>query len=232
MDKEKNLVSVVVTTHNRAEYLEQALDSLMGQDYEPLEIVVVDDGSTDHTREVAAQYADRVSYVFQANRGVGAAYNTGLKQSKGALVSFLDSDDLWTPNRLKKQVSYLKAHPETAIVTGMVKNFFDEGFPEEEKSKFGYMDTLLQGHVVSAMLVRREVFDTVDPFDESLKVGSMMDLLIRVKESGVKIDLLPDLVLMRRVHEGNNNRQTADSFLWRAKILKSHIDRRRDAANK
>lgn len=113
---EPGLVSVVIPTYNRAHLLGPCIESVLAQTYRPIEIVVVDDGSTDETPALAASFPPEVRYVRQANRGVAGARNTGLAHARGEFVAFLDSDDRWLPFKLALQVAFLKAWPEVGMV--------------------------------------------------------------------------------------------------------------------
>ena len=110
-------VSVIVPTYNRATYIARAVNSILSQTYRDFEVIVVDDGSTDHTRQVLAAYGDRVRYVFQDNAGPGAARNHGIRLSTGQYLAFLDSDDMWMPAFLEKTVGALDAHPSVDVAT-------------------------------------------------------------------------------------------------------------------
>ena len=106
-------VSVVVPAYNYARYLPKAIDSALGQTHPPLEVIVVDDGSTDDTPRVLAAYADRIRVIRQANQGAGAARNAGIAAARGEYVAFLDSDDLWHPRKLELQLARFASDPET-----------------------------------------------------------------------------------------------------------------------
>jgi glycosyltransferase involved in cell wall biosynthesis len=119
------LVSVVVPTYNCAQYLPEAVDSVLGQSYERRELIVVDDGSIDDTRVVLGRYGDRLRYLFQKNRGIGGARARGLEEARGELVAFLDADDVWMPHKLEHQVEALTRHPECAFVFADAVDFGD-----------------------------------------------------------------------------------------------------------
>ena len=118
------LVSVVIPAYNRAAYLAQAIDSVLAQTYTPLEIIVVDDGSTDDTAQLAASYLPRIQLIRQANAGAAAARNSGIAQSHGELIALLDSDDRWLPDKLARQVP-LFADQRVGLVHGGIRSFRD-----------------------------------------------------------------------------------------------------------
>lgn len=109
-------VSVIIPTYNRVSYIRRAIDSVLSQTYRDFEVIVVDDGSSDSTKDVVAGYGAAVRYVFQQNQGPGAARNHGIRVAAGAYLAFLDSDDAWLPNFLEKTVSALEEHPEVDVV--------------------------------------------------------------------------------------------------------------------
>jgi len=116
MSSENAMVSVVIPTYNRAPYVTMAIESALAQSYQDYEIIVVDDGSTDGTRDVLEPYRDRIRYMYQDNKGVSAARNTGIQESRGEWIAFLDSDDEWLPNKLEIQIGYVKSYPEICLV--------------------------------------------------------------------------------------------------------------------
>jgi len=109
-------VSVIIPAYNGAAFLPEAIDSVLAQDYEPLEILVVDDGSTDDTHDVLRPYAPRIRYFYQENRGPSAARNLGIERARGDLIAFLDADDRWLPGKLAAQVAALGTQSAAALV--------------------------------------------------------------------------------------------------------------------
>lgn len=124
------LVSVVVPTYNRGHVVAQTLDSVLAQTYPHLEVIVVDDGSTDDTERAVAPYRDRIVYLRQENQGLAAARNAGMDRSTGELVAWLDSDDLWNPEKVAVQVAFMLRHPECAVIAGDFSAFDDAGMFE------------------------------------------------------------------------------------------------------
>src|SRR5262245_64311987 len=123
------LVSCIVPVHNGERYLAQAIQSIIGQTYSSLEIIIADDGSTDGTRDVAAGFGGRIQYLHQLNSGAASARNLGLRGANGEFVAFLDADDLWLPEKLERQMKCFMARPELGYCVTYVQNFWD---PEME----------------------------------------------------------------------------------------------------
>jgi glycosyltransferase involved in cell wall biosynthesis len=115
-EADRPLVSVVVTFYNQAEFVAPSLDGVLAQTYRPFEVIVVDDGSTDHTRQACAAYGDHITVIHQENAGPSPARNAGLRRARGPLVSFLDGDDIWEPEKLEVQVELARGHPESGLV--------------------------------------------------------------------------------------------------------------------
>src|SRR3989338_7627565 len=109
-------VSVIIPTYNSAKYLKEAITSVICQTYSNIEIIVIDDGSTDNMKEVVASFGDRIHYRYQENCGAAAARNHGLKLTQGNYIAFLDADDVWKPEKIQKHVNYLYSHPDIAMV--------------------------------------------------------------------------------------------------------------------
>jgi glycosyltransferase involved in cell wall biosynthesis len=124
------LVSVVVPSYNRASLIGETLDSVLAQTHPNLEIIVVDDGSTDDTEAAVAPYRSRITYIKQKNQGLAAARNTGLQHSTGEYVAWLDSDDLWNPDKVALQVAVLQSRADIALVASDFSAFDDQGFFE------------------------------------------------------------------------------------------------------
>lgn len=196
MTEARPLVSVVIAAYNAEAHLAEALESVAAQDYEPIETVVVDDGSTDRTREVVASFP-AVRYLFQENRGPAAARNAALAASAGELVAVLDSDDLMAAGRICRQAEHLLAHPELGAVLGR-QEWLDapEWLPRD--TVFGDPNGIPVG---GAAMFRRTVLDDLGGYDATFRRGEDTDLLIRMRERGIPYEILPVVVLIRRYRE-------------------------------
>jgi glycosyltransferase involved in cell wall biosynthesis len=223
----KPLVSVIVPVHNGERFLAPALRSILNQDYRPLELIVIDDGSTDQTAQIAASFS-KARYFHQSNQGVATGRNAGLAAAQGELIAFLDADDLWEPNKLSLQVGYHLNHPDIDYSFVNLINFLEPGI---EKPWWLRDDQLQHGQADYSpvtMLARSSVFQRVGLFDTSFKVGEDTDWFSRAKDAGIKAGFLANVCVRRRIHGGNLSYEKPSIRLHvLAKILKSSIDRKR-----
>lgn len=200
-----SLISIIMPTYNREKYIAQALRSLLEQDYRPLEIIVVDDGSTDATRQIVESFAsDRIRYVYQENSGVAAARNLGLSMASGDFLAWLDSDDYYLPGKLTAQMQYLADHPDAGLVFTQVEDFYNDHaerliMDEDVCRKISFVGT----HVcLSSSLVRRTVFNKVGKFAECLRIYEDVEWLYRANFCfGINMHHCLDAVYLRqRLH--------------------------------
>lgn len=224
----KPLVSCIVPVYNGECYLRAALDSIFAQSYRPLEVIVADDGSTDGTPEIAASFGDRVRYLRQDNRGPAAARNLGLGAARGELVAFLDADDLWHKEKLARQMARFEANPKLGYCVTHVRNFWEDELRDEEVRQRDRTRGPVAGYVTATLLARRAFFDAIGGFDETLSHGDATDWFLRAKAADSHGELMPDVLVFRRLHADNRSRKLAsssrDAFL---RILKASLDRRR-----
>ena len=189
------LVSVVIPVYNAEPFLRATLASVFAQDYEPFEVLVVDDGSSDASGEIARTFPG-VRYFRQENRGPSAARNLGVANARGELVANVDADDIIPPHKLTVQVRYLLEHPEIACVLGR-QEWID---PPDELARdpvWGDLD----GIPLNSMVVRRSALLEVGEFDE--EKGGDLDFLVRLRERGLRHAVIPEIVVYRRYHGDN-----------------------------
>jgi glycosyltransferase involved in cell wall biosynthesis len=185
--KSKNpLVSVILPTYNRGWILTEAIDSVLAQDYKEYELIVVDDGSTDNTREILDTYGQDILVLRQANKGVSAARNRGIAESGGQLVAFLDSDDLWLPRKLSRQVDYFNLNPD-AVINQTEEIWMRNGVRVNPKDRHRKPSGMIFERSLglclvspSAVMIQKTLFDAVGAFDENLPACEDYDLWLRI----------------------------------------------------
>lgn len=212
-------VTVVIPTYNRAQFIAEAIQSVLEQTFRDFELIVVDDGSTDDTAAVVSRFTDpRLRYIYQTNQERSAARNHGLRLARGEYVAFLDSDDVWLPAKLEHQVALLDARPAMGLVyTGA---YIFEGqctFMEQRPRCRGEVlkALLMEDNVVcgsaSTALVRRACFDSVGSFDENLRACEDWDMWLRLAAGGYEFDFVPQPLARCRVH-GTNTQKDAEKM--------------------
>jgi glycosyltransferase involved in cell wall biosynthesis len=223
------LVSVVVPAFNAARFLAEALVSIVRQEYQPLEIVVVDDGSSDGTAEMARASRARPVVIEQPNRGPAAARNRGIAAAKGDVIAFLDTDDLWPDRKLALQVPRLTEDASLDVVLGRIRY---EALDDRtlDGIRFDEPQGVLTNVNLGAGVFRRNVFDRVGLFDESLRFSEDQDWFLRARELGIGIAVLGEVTLRYRLHAGNMTRGKSGRELALTSVLKRSLDRRRASA--
>lgn len=220
------LVSVVMPVYNRERYVAEAIESLLGQSYRPLEIVVVDDGSTDGSADVARRYGPTVRCELQPHGGIAAARNRALALARGQYLAFLDSDDLWEEGQLVVQMEVLRSRPDLDQLFGHVREFKSPDLDPALAAKLicGEIPRPSQG---LGAIIKAEAFRRVGPFRSHGKVGEFIDWQLRAKELGLQTLMLPQVVCQRRLHASNQSLTHRGSRVDFVRILKASLDRRR-----
>jgi len=226
-EPEQLSVSVIVPVFNGEAFLREAIQSIQSQDWGKAEIIVVDDGSTDRTADIATGFGDRVRYVQQPNLGAAAARNRGIKMATGNVIAFLDADDLWLEHTLSLQLQKLQADPSLQMVRGHTQRTHRVAVQSGE-SRWENVGEAWPALSLGSAIMRKPVFDSVGYLDESLVFNEDVDWFLRAKETGIVTLLHEDVVQLYRRHEHNltNNReQNKTSFL---RTLKNTIERKRN----
>ena len=222
------IVSVIIPSYNSV-YIAEAITSVLEQTYPNIETIVIDDGSTDHTLELISSFSG-LKVLRNKNRGVSTARNEGLKVCKGEFISFLDSDDVWVRDKIKRQVAFLLDNIDFDLIYGRFLNYFQEGvvLPKGiDKEKFLNLKT---GKLISlgTLMVRREVFHQAGYFDQSIRSGGDLDWFIKIRELGIKTFYDDRLVMRRRLHATNLSYESRVDKSNLIKIFKASIDRKRE----
>jgi glycosyltransferase involved in cell wall biosynthesis len=222
-----SLVSVIIPAFNRAEFLAEAIDTALGQRKVTLEVIVVDDGSTDGTSKVADRYAGRIHYFYQENSGPPAARNRGIAQAGGEFLAFLDSDDLWPADRTRILLNWLESHPSTEVAMGHLQ------YISLEMSRSAQFETAcaeapaILNYNLGAALIRAAAMRRTRAFDESLRFSDDWDWFVRAREQAVVLDVLPQVTLINRRHQTNLSNEREIGNHYTLQMLKKALDRRR-----
>jgi glycosyltransferase involved in cell wall biosynthesis len=226
MNKHSRLVSVIIPVYNCEKYLGQAIESVLAQTYRQVEIIVVDDGSTDGTADVARRFAT-VKYHFQPNQGIGASRNRGIDLANGGFFGFLDADDIWVNNKLLYQMRAFDETTELDMVFGHTQQFLSPYLDNKVKAKLELNDEIMPGYVAGALLIKRKSFFRAGYFSTNWRVGEFIDWYLKAMEVGLKSFMVPEVLMKRRIHNDNIGTRERDSRTDYVRILKASLDRRR-----
>ncbi len=207
------LVSIVIPAWNAEEYVKEAVRSALAQTYPNIEIVVVDDGSTDGTKQALEEYSrdPRCKYIYQANKGLAGARNTGIRESRGRYIAFLDSDDMFAPDKIKDQVTILEGHPDFGVCYSDLTHFTDTDPREYYHHRYTYpsgdiLESLLHRQFVNplTLIARRSVIDAHGMFNESFRRSEDWELWLRWAHAGVKFYYLDKPLAYYRMRNVGN----------------------------
>jgi glycosyltransferase involved in cell wall biosynthesis len=220
------LVSAVIPTYNYGRFVAEAVDSVLAQGYRDREVIVVDDGSTDDTRQRLAPYLDRIRYIYQDNRGLSAARNAGIGAARGEYVALLDSDDVWHPRKLELQMRYLAEHPDVGLLAAAHVMDRSAGWaavdgPPADAAVPATLDELVMfaRFAPSSVVIRKDCFDAVGLFDTALRSAEDRDMWIRIADRFpvVKLDLP---LIFYRVHGASMSNAAARMEENELKVLR------------
>jgi glycosyltransferase involved in cell wall biosynthesis len=219
-------VSVIIPVRNGALYLAQAIDSVLAQTRPALEVIVVDDGSTDDTPALVQQYGQRVRYVQQSPAGAAAARNHGVSLAAGNMLAFLDADDLWLPQKLSLQMDVLETRTNIDMVFCHAEQFISED-AQRHANPIPDRLRILPATAAGGLLVWRNAFDRVGHFDIRYMRTEMIDWIARANHAGLKHKMLPQVLLRRRWHDANLGVTERNNTTDYTRVVKAALDRRR-----
>ena len=222
-------VTVIIPTYNCAEYICHAVESVLSQTYRDFELVVVDDGSIDNTRDLLMQYGEKLRYIYHENKDMTAARNTGIKNSSSEYIGFLDSDDIWLPKKLERQVKLLDQAPEVGLVycwnyyidaEGKRCKFYNNTIGRSFESGSRLFEKLIENNVVSGggstPVIRRACLEKSGLFDESIPYSGDWDLWLRISMDYI-IAVIPEPLICYRVLD--------ESHKYHEKFVKYNVDK-------
>jgi glycosyltransferase involved in cell wall biosynthesis len=221
------LASVITPVYNGERFLAQALESALAQDYHPIEVVVVDDGSEDTSAAIAERFGQPVRCLRRTHAGQAAAREVGVAASEGEFIAFLDADDLWPPYRLSLQIEKLMAQPEIDGVHGRVMQFRDGEDVQIESEAPRTVPVTSSG----TLLIRRSAYLKVGSVRTDLRVGEFIEWYGRALDAKLCFETLDAVVLFRRVHDANLTATLRENPTDYLRAVKATLDRRRGRRN-
>lgn len=204
MQDTAGLVSVVMPVFNVERYVGEAVRSVLAQSHAPLELICVNDGSTDGTRDILAAFGGRIVFIDSAeNGGIAAARNLGLSAASGDTIAFMDADDLWEPDKLAIQMRTLGNDARIDLSFTHMRCFISPELPEDVKARRQCPPEPIAGYHAATLVARRAVFDEIGRFDPQLRVGEFIDWFTRARDAGFTYAVEDAVLLHRRIHDRN-----------------------------
>ena len=219
--------SVIVPVYNGQKYLRETLESLVNQDYSSFEIIAVDDGSSDCSAEIIQSF-DSIKYVHQENQGNAVARNRGIALSTGDFIALIDQDDIWVPEKLSTFCDYFSAHPAIDFATAKHRMFLSDGVEVPAWCRDDDLNRDIVDYSPGSLVFRRRLFDRIGPFDQSLVSGHDTDWVLRVKDRNTPIAVLPDVLLLKRVHEANQSSEVSRAHSELLEVFRRSINRNKE----
>ena len=205
-------VSIIIPTYNSAKYIPDAINSILNQTFKDYEIIIVDDGSTDNTREILNKYNSKIRYIYQENKGPSAARNIGIKNAKGKYIAFLDADDIWLPDKLQRQMKLFANESSVSFVYTSSYIMNENGFILRKmqcynRSRRKILNELYLSKSIgntSSTIIKKECFDKVGLFDETLTVAEDWDMWLRICQR-FRFKCIDEPLVMTREYEGSQS---------------------------
>jgi glycosyltransferase involved in cell wall biosynthesis len=221
-------ISVVIAAYNAEDTLAESLASVLGQTLPPDEIIVIDDGSTDRTAQVAAAASNTIRIIRQNNRGAAAATNVGVESATGDLLGFIDADDLWERDKLAIQTRTLVEKPELDGVGSHVTSFLCPTNDQQTNKRYRLPDGPEPCWLLGGMLLRRHCFERCGSFAENLWVAYSIDWYDRARAAGLIFEMIPNVLLHRRIHPGSLSHRSRRGDSAMVEMARLAIKRRRE----
>ncbi len=232
-------ISVIIPTYNRVHLIKDAVESVFNQTYQDFELIIIDDGSTDNTREVLAEYGERLRYIYQENQGRSAARNHGINLAKGEYIAFLDSDDVWFPDKLARQVPILESAPDNVVLVHGYKYIVDRNlqpipgwelklrnlYTLAERGEETYENYLHSNCIfTSTILVRKAAIIEIGGYDTSTQGVEDLDFYLQLLLLNYNFTFMSEPPLIKyRWHGDNTDEQSSNhSYL---QVYEKHLDK-------
>ncbi|MEN3974481.1 glycosyltransferase family A protein [Emcibacter sp. SYSU 3D8] len=220
-------ISCVVPIYNGGLYLEEAVASIEAQSWGPVEIIVVDDGSTDDTPRMIAGLGTRIRAFRKENGGSASARNLGMAHASGSFFAFLDADDEWKPEKLAVQMARFEHRPELDLSLCGTEHWWIPELQHEAETHSSLLNDRQTG-AFPTVLARRSLFERTGPLDDTLRHLDLVEWMLRVKDVGGVVETIPDTLVRRRIHHTNASRQRGDQEIQdRMVIARKRMQRRR-----
>ena len=225
-------VTAIVTVRDGERYLAAAIESILAQTHRPAQILIVDNGSSDGSAEIARGFGPAVSVVLEAEHGIGHARNAGMRAAAGDFIGFLDHDDLWEPEKTERQLAAFASDPGLDLVSGHVRQFVSPELGRAFAESVVVPPEPQPGQFLGAVLAPRRSWDLVGPWRVGAPQASDgLEWFVRAGDLGLRAGMLAEVVTRRRIHGANQSFGNHDDRSEWPRLLKASLDRRRGAGS-
>jgi glycosyltransferase involved in cell wall biosynthesis len=223
------LISCIVTSFNSEQFIAEAIRSILNQTYKSIEVIVADGGSTDKTKDVVQKLSSSIKYVTHNSLSPADTRNLGFNSSNGKYVAFLDADDLWHPEKLKKQMNCFIENPELDLCITYAEMFWSEDLKDEKDFFKDHPRTKsIPGYATTTLLAKKKVFEIAGKFKKDLWFTDAAEWFIRAKGLGLKIHIVKEPLTFHRMHNTNlTKRKSEESREEFLSLVKSVLDRKK-----
>ena len=225
----QDLISVIIPVYNAEKYLSEAINSVLAQSHTDLEIIAVDDGSTDSSTEILHSYGRQVKAHSQENAGAAAARNAGIAASTGDYISFLDADDYWHPDKLQLQLSLLRSDCGLSSVFTLLKHFICPTMEASESRNVYCPEEAQPAYIAGTLLAHRRIINQVGMFDTQYRLGEFIDWQLRANAMGIRHALLCEEMYYRRLHQKNLTKNNDTGKKDYARVAHAALMRKKSA---
>jgi glycosyltransferase involved in cell wall biosynthesis len=220
-------VTAIVLAYNEERYIAEAIESVLVQTHRCDQVLVVDNGSGDRSREIAASYAPEVTVLLEPRQGIGFARNAGLETAHGDYLAFLDGDDTWEPRKTELQLAACEREPRPDLVFGHVRQFVSPELDPALAARLQLPVGPQPGMYLGAMLAPRSTWERVGPWEQGWDAADGLAWFVRARSLGLREAMLPEVVSSRRIHGANQSFRNHDQRGEWARLLKASLDERR-----
>jgi glycosyltransferase involved in cell wall biosynthesis len=223
------LVSVIIPVFNSEKYVEEAITSVLSQTYKNIELICINDKSTDNSLSVLESFGNRIILINnETNCGTAESRNKGIRLARGEYLAFIDNDDVWESNKLEAQMKHFQNNPDLDVSICHMRNFISPETSEEVKKLRYCPPDPLPGYIPSTIVVKKPSFENAGYFDSRWKNGESFAWIMQAQDAGLKFGILDDVLVKRRIHENNKGAlDVSTSKSEYLKIIRESVDRRR-----
>lgn len=228
MTSNSSLVSVIIPVYNAGKYARVAIESALNQTYKNIEVICVDDCSSDDSLAVLNSFGDRIRVLRnEENSGIGKTRNAGIEVAKGDFLAFMDADDLWLPEKIEIQINEFLKDKNLDISFSYMKCFISPELPSEVKRLRQCPSGSMPGYIAGTAVVKRSSFFKIGLFNPKWRVGEFIDWMARAREHGLVSNIVPGVFLLRRIHETNTGVTERSSRNDYIRIMKESLVRKK-----